>query len=204
MSSLLEPQLKNFISNLSSKKRETIMLSLMLLCTAYGDEFDKSELMYLDFYGNLLDVDRKRLYEKMYNSKNLSLVDGFAEFTILEKAFLIFILRGIANIDFEASVAELNMIDSIARLLKFNFQEFFDNPKYDRDTFKLSAIMKELILPIFRDVVNGGKLIYELSQQTIDKIEAEDLYSALVFHFEFAPVRNLENFTAELNHLELD
>jgi len=117
--------LEIFFKDLSDNQKEAIIISLMVLseCDGALDE-QKTELVYTEFIRKSLNVDTNKIKNSVKGAGISSLVDTLKRCSNPQKAIIIFIFRGLINIDKEANSIEIEMLDRISEQLNFNLDSY--------------------------------------------------------------------------------
>lgn len=192
---------ENFISGLSVKQKKAIMLSLLAIYRANKNYYaDKVPLKYIDFYGQLLHINRRKI---VLPETTREIIKPLNTCTELEKAVIVLILRGLTNVDHEATKTEADAIYYISQELGFEFNRFLEQPQHACDPEKMLMIFKEIILPDGNDSIEGGKMISNFSKIKLTTAEAEALYVSIAMNYELTPITNIAAMQQELKQLGL-
>lgn len=198
--------LEIFFKDLSDNQKEAIIISLMVLseCDGALDE-QKTELVYTEFIRKSLNVDTNKIKNSVKGAGISSLVDTLKRCSNPQKAIIIFIFRGLINIDKEANSIEIEMLDRISEQLNFNLDSYYASMENSNDNELISILLKELIFPNgLADVEQGGEIINHFLNTKISKEEAIQVFIQIATMYELCKIRSLNNLTIDLDQFSLD
>ncbi len=196
----------NFFNRFSTDQKKAIIASLSLIGVCDGDADDQNtELLYTEYFRKQLNVDAKNLTTDLHKKGIFNLIAPLANCSNAEKAALIFIFRGMANIDNEANEKEIEIIDSISKQLNFDLDKYYLNPDNEDDANKMNVFLKENIFPNGNaDLDQGSDIINHFLIGKLSKEDAKQAFIHLAVTYELAKIRNLNNLRAEIKSLKLD
>lgn len=194
-----------FFNKLSNDQKKGVISALTLIGICDGDsEKQGSELAYIEYYCKHLNVKGKEIISEM-NKGITNLIQPLRDCSEIEKAVLIFIFRGMANIDTEANEKELKLINRISQLMNFDLDSFYADTNKSTDQHKVSLFFKDMIFPNWEtDIEEGAKIINHLASTKITDEKAREAYLNLATTYELSEIRTLEEFERNIDSIGID
>lgn len=202
MSNIIGDYFKNF----SKEQKEAVIAILVLIGLSDGESNENNkELVYTEFYRKHLNVEINCVKEKIAKSQIYNLINYLSSCSDEEKAILIFICRGMANIDSEANDSEIKIIDQISKQLRFDLDKYYSDPNNRNRSINLDNYFKLLIFPNgLEDIEQGGEILNHFLNTKVDQDHARRAYIEITVSFQLAQIQSVQYLEDKLKRLMLD